>query len=268
VKWAIARILIAVVLAFQFQIAVWMWPQNASPAQATQPTADVIITYSVIVEIGPASNFILTDLGFISVGANWSAGSNATYYMIRGSRTAFPTSIIEGELLYYDTGTSCNVSGVPLDTITMYASLWSFQADNVTYAPGYVTASIGGEGMTEIADSINALSVSLGGLNFDLDLSLMFGVILVISMLFLALWRKDKEANVETSIVFLIVSGLVTLYIALSWIDAYQGIAIVFVGLAGFQLFEAVRMTMVAGGPSKGLSQFKGWLGKFKGKDE
>lgn len=208
-KWAIVRILIAVVLAFQFQIATWLWPQNATPAYATQETATVTLTYRVIVSIGPASGLTLTDLGFITVNANWTAGDNATYHMLRGSRTAYPTTITEGELLYYDTATSCNISGVPLDTITMYASLWAFQADNITHSPVYVTASIGGEGMESIANSITELSNSMGGISGLSDSMGAIGTVLgaliylipLIVFSILAFWK-------ENHIFFIIIFGI------------------------------------------------------------
>lgn len=204
-KWAIARFLMALVLAFQFQITMWIWPQQATPAYATQETATVTLTYRVIVAIGPPSLFTLTDLGFISVGANWTAGDNATYHMMRGSRTSYPTLITEGELVFYDTGTSCNISGVPLDTITMYASLWAFQADNATYSPIYVTASIGGEGMEELADSVTSLSSSLNGSFSGLNVSLntfnsilsdwlpqIIAGVIVLALLIFALWKRES----------------------------------------------------------------------------
>jgi hypothetical protein len=119
--------------------------------------------------------------------------------------------------------------------------------------------------MEEVAESINLLSTSLSGLDFSIDFDLIFGLFIVLGMFTIALWRKDKEPNVESSIMFLIVCGLVTIYIALTWIDDYQGVALAMSALGGYQLFEAVRLGIVAGGPSKGMSQFKGWYGKIRG---
>lgn len=123
-------------------------------------TAEVVITVTPEGGLTAPSNLILTDLGLTTIEVTWSVGGNSTYTMMRGSRTSYPTLITEGELLYYDTGASYNITGQSLDLQTTYVTLWAFQADNTTYS-SYVVGNIGGEGMEEIAD---ALTEGLGGL--------------------------------------------------------------------------------------------------------
>lgn len=265
-KWHITRILIALILAFQFQLVSWLIPQDYEPVYATQTTAEVTVTYTIIVEIGPVSNLMLYDLGLTTVTANWSAGANATYHMVRGSRIEYPSDIDEGELLYYGSDTTCNITGVPLDNITLYVSTWAFQADNSTHS-SVVSAFIGAgrpgvvTGYSLEVDSMSELSSALTNTVSYFEMGVQ--VFLVLGMMAIALWRKDRESP-ETAMIFLLVCGLTTIYIGLSWFSISQGIGLVFTALGGYQLFEVVRIGLASGGPSKGLSQFKGWYGKVR----
>jgi hypothetical protein len=122
--------------------------------------ADSSENFTTIALFLPPSDFTLTDLGAITITANWTTGIGSTYTMIRASRSAFPASPTDGELVYYGDATSTNSTGWDLDVITGYFSAWGYQADNVTYSATYATASIGGEGMTGISDALESLSTA------------------------------------------------------------------------------------------------------------
>ncbi len=112
-------------------------------------------------EIGGPTNLILTDMGAVSVNATWSMGDSATYTMIRAGRISAPATVSEGELLYYGDNTTTTVTGFALDTSTYYISAWGYSSDNETHSDTYVSATIGGDFMSALADAITALGTTL-----------------------------------------------------------------------------------------------------------
>ncbi len=130
-------------------------------------------------------NFIVTDLGAITGEFSWNKGSNAFYTMIRGSRDSYPITPAGGELLYYDIGTSVNISGFAFDSEAYYFSAWSFASDNITYSDEYATTTIGGEGMADIATAITNQGTLLSGF-FTSGVSLLLALLIT----GLAFWQK------------------------------------------------------------------------------
>lgn len=130
----------------------------ASIAYASNTATFSVTATGDISVVGPPSNLTLTDLGLTTVQADWVASGNATYYMIRGSRTAYPTDPTEGELLGYITAVSHNFTAADLSVNTNYVSLWAYLSDNVTHS-GYITASIGGDPMENTATNIGLLAL-------------------------------------------------------------------------------------------------------------
>ena len=85
---------------------VWLFdtpPTVTSPAEMQTPTPGTTITTS--------------DVTF-----NWSVGSGVTNYALSLGTSVGATDIFDQET----TGTSLNVSGIPLDGNTLYVRLWSF----------------------------------------------------------------------------------------------------------------------------------------------
>lgn len=227
-----------------------------APAMAAS-TADVTVTFTPgLNRPGSPTLFTLTDLGAITVTGNWTIGTgNATHTMIRAARDTYPATIADGELMYYGENSTCNWTGFSIETTTYYFSAWS--CNNVTglYSIDYVTASIGGEGMEEISDSILSLTVAFQ--TFTLSIGDILMALLLIGIAFLSFTRKDM--------IIYIVSGLITLAIGALWFDDYLLIAIAVMGLGLYQIILAVIEAVTAGGSSRGFSQFKGAYNALKG---
>lgn len=227
-----------------------------SPAMAAT-TADVLVTATPGFGIpGAVTGFTLVDLGAITVTGNWTAGTaNATHTLIRAARDTYPATVTDGELMYYGGNTTCNWTGFSLETTTYYFSAWSYNEGTDLYSIEYVTASIGGEGMEDISDSILDLSVTFQG--FVTTFGDILLALLLIGLAFLAFTKKDM--------ILYIVSGLITLSIGALWFDDYLLIAIAAVGLGVYQIILAVVEAVTAGGSSRGVSQFKGVFNAIKG---
>jgi len=110
--------------------------------------------------IAPPTNLILTDMGAISVNATWTKSAGATYTMVRIKRNEAPSDTTDGELFYYGDNVTAAMSGFSFDVNEYVARAWSYASDNVTYSADYAEASIGGEGMTEVASAISNMSTS------------------------------------------------------------------------------------------------------------
>jgi hypothetical protein len=139
--------------------------------------------------------------------------------------------------------------------ITGYFSAWGYQADNVTYSATYATASIGGEGMTGLSDALESLSTALTLIGGYIEYGI--GVFFVLAIFAIAVWRRE--------LVTYMISGLLAFFISLMWLDDYLVISLIVMFLAVYQWFEALVLAMSSGGPSKGISQFKGVIDTFRG---
>lgn len=125
-------------------------------ADETSDYIDITVTATPnLYGIVPITDLMLIDNGFVTVSANWTPGGN--YTMLRGLRDGTPSSITEGELIYYGPLSSVNITGMQLDLHEYGVAAWVFAADNTTYLEQYDTASIGGEGVTEIANGLNVI---------------------------------------------------------------------------------------------------------------
>lgn len=118
----------------------------------------------------PPIGLILTDLGGITVTANWTKEATANNTLIRISRSGYPSSITDGEWWYFDTAETVNITGVNLEVMTLYVSAWSELSGN--YSATHAYASIGGGGLTEIATSIDGLTDAVGGFNMSAILAI------------------------------------------------------------------------------------------------
>ena len=110
---------------------------------------------------GAPIGFTLTDLGGSTITANWAKGLYNTYTLVRISRNSYPSTNTSGEWLYYDTGTSVNITGWPLETTPLYVSAWGVWTDNATYSTGYATATLGGAGMLTIGIVVVVLGLTI-----------------------------------------------------------------------------------------------------------
>lgn len=155
--------------------------------------------------ITPPSGLVLTDMGFTTVAANWTAGSG-NYTMIRGLRNETPLSPLEGELLYYGPDITTNMTGLQLDTSEYMVVAWSFAADNVTYSAPII-ASIGGEDMDAIADALGGLNTVLGdgiGVSISGLAELIIIVVVMLGLAALGYWRGDRYLFILSGLGFII----------------------------------------------------------------
>lgn len=227
----VIRLLIAALLAFQWQIATWI-TAAPEPAYAYDWTpADVTVTYHMTGGMTPITDLTLTDLGFVSVSANWTPGG--TYTMLRGLRDGIPSSITDGELIYYGPSSTVNITGMQLDLYDYGVAAWTYAADNVTYLESYDTATIGGDGVDEIANeitgiatSVNDLSTTFGGFS-----TLLTGTIIPIALLliitFFGYWHRDKP--------LLLIGGIGWMIYGFSYWSTYWWLSVILV-LSGFAI--------------------------------
>jgi len=142
-----------------------------------------------ITDIFPPTGLTLTDLGAITVNAEWAKGVNSTYTMLRVSRTDYPSNITEGELFYYGDGVTANSTGYSLDTNTYFVTAWGFGSDNITYSNSYVTASIGGDGMENLATAFGVFNGILAV--WPTYFLIGFGLLVIIGLSLLAFWKLN-----------------------------------------------------------------------------
>jgi len=157
-------------------------------------------TTAYVPVFNPPTNLILTDLGCTTVNASWIKEPTANNTLIRISRTAYPTSITEGEWAYFNIGESCNITGLNLDIMVLYVSAWSELSDN--YSTEYAYASIGGTGMESLATSINAIATAMAGVISTIPQFV--GIILLIAIAILAFWRHDKILYIISGLLFIV----------------------------------------------------------------
>ena len=122
---------------------------------------------------------------------------------------------------------------------------------NVTAAIDNMTAALTGTpaAVTSLAAALALIAAVL---------PLFFELALMVSLLYLAFSKQDMILHV--------VSGLVTTFIALLWLDDYTGVSVVLIGLGAYQLiWQALIPATVSSGPSRGLSQFKGLIRRMRG---
>lgn len=230
-------------------------------------TADLTITVTIInpVEVYAPTGFTLTDLGAITVEAEWTPGSgNTTYTMIRASRLDYPVSPSEGELLYYGPLSSANFTGFALDSSIYYMSAWAYNADNTTYSSSYATASIGGEYVGEIADAIESLANSSPFSTLEEFGFLALQVVITVMILVVA-FRRREGASYENAFLNL-VAGMMTTYTALTLTSQiHYGVGIPVFMIGGYQFYRFIIGVFASGGASRGLSQFQRVIDTFKG---
>jgi hypothetical protein len=169
-----------------------MFAANSAGSDWADSTANFTTIGGVL---RPPSGLTLTDLGGFTVTANWTTGTSSNYTLLRISRRSFPSTNVTDEFLYYGSGESCNITGWPLDTQVLYVSAWGVASNNATFSSSYETASIGGEGMTGIADAINNVAGTI---------TIFQGILLLLPLIgfsVLAFWK-------ENHILFMITAGI------------------------------------------------------------
>ncbi len=91
------------------------------------------------------TDFTITDLGGSTAKLDWTLGDGADNTLIRMRRDIYPTSITDGESVYFDSGTTTNQTGLSLDITTYYYRAWSEASGE--YSEDYAGGTTGGSNM-------------------------------------------------------------------------------------------------------------------------
>jgi len=107
------------------------------------------------------TNFLLGDLGASTATGNWTTGVGATATYGRYKRDSYPTSRTEGELFYGGNGTSTNITGLNLDSVTYYVTLWG--QNGVNFSTDVAQNKVGGTtmGMILVFAIITSFGIAL-----------------------------------------------------------------------------------------------------------
>lgn len=181
-KWKtlLALILITlVIIPADWVTATATLPWTGYTATSSTPGQKTIsLTFNFYIPgLDPPTAFTLTDLEGITASANWTKDPEASYTMIRISRFDYPTTPSEGELAYYGDNVTCDIPGIYFDGLVIYASAFSYEADNTTYSPTYATASIGEGTVGDIADELSLFNDFLDSGFLLLAVSLVFALV-------------------------------------------------------------------------------------------
>ncbi len=146
-----------------------------------------------LILVGAPTNLTLTDLGAITVSANWTPGLSSTYTMLRASYNDYPASTTEGELMYYGSDNSIGLASFALETTKYYFVAIGYHSDNITCSYEYARAIIGGEDMETLAENVgiigSALSTFLTGVLPIVEAIWQF--LIAGAIIGLAFWRKN-----------------------------------------------------------------------------
>ncbi len=87
-------------------------------------------------------------------------------------------------------------------------------------------------------------------------MSSVFEIVIFLMFLILAWWQKDM--------ILWLMSGLATIYIAATYSDDLPAFCGLLFALAVYELYLGLMIAIQAGGPAKGLSQFKAMFSRVK----
>ena len=213
------------------------------------PGADVTIkaTGLVVSVVRAPKNLVLTIIGRNLVNATWEKGVSSNYTLLLVGEQQYPGLPSENNVIYYGDATSVNFTW-PITDLEVFVSGWGFAADNITYSNAYVQATTGGEGVAQIADAVMVIAGLAGQL---------FEILLVLGLVAIAFWRGEM--------LFYFISGVITLFIGLSWLDNYAGVSMALCFLAAYELFKGLMLALTSDKPSGGTSVFKSLFHKIKG---
>ena len=231
-----------------------------SPVLAvTSPNADVTVTYRIQLPLEAPTGFTVTWITDKLVNISWVPGYGSNSTLVLAKVDSLPTGPTDGYILYSGNGSSANDTFTNLDIIGGRVYYAGFAvSENGSYSEAG-TGDVEGLGVSELADSVDALTTVFGGMATTVEM--LFGLLLVVGLFAATLAVKDWE----TKLVILVISGLASIYVGLEWVASSQILCIVITGLGTFQLIQAVILALSTGGQSKGSSQFKGIIGSIKG---
>lgn len=150
-------------------------------------TADVVITASGYI-VGSPSGLVISYTGEDWVDISWVKGLGANNTMVRVGHNSYPTSLTDGDLVYYGNGTACT-----------YVIDYERLLENNNYEGLYFNSwSQGAGGVWQL------VSVSSGASLFWRDVILMFliVVLIVLSLTFFAFRLKNVALSIMAAFGF------------------------------------------------------------------
>lgn len=153
-KWYIARIIIALALAFQFQIFGWL--DKPLPVNAATSTADVTVYVRIEYEgVLPPSGFRVTRITDTEVLLEWTPAEGSANTSIRMKINSLPEDINDGYLVYTGNASTFTDTWLHLDYIwsEIYYIAYSENATggySESYAWGYTESPY----VEEVADNL------------------------------------------------------------------------------------------------------------------
>lgn len=182
------RIAIALTVAFLWQLLGLLAIPPTPLMAAASLNADVTVTYFLPGGLGIPYNLTITRLDANTINVEWSGYT--PYYLLQVDAEDYITSPGLQQEAYYGATTSVNITW-PYDNMEVYATLWGYAADNVTYTTEYAEAMAGGTLLTQIADSINSFTATFDGMVSIIYL--VVALMVIIGLAALAYWRSDRR---------------------------------------------------------------------------
>lgn len=232
-KWKIGRIIIILVAVFQFQLIGFLNPL-VEKAEASS-SADMTVYFTPMGGPLPPFGFTATYINDYTVKLDWTKAGSANNTMIRVKDNGYPTSATDGNLVFFGDALSTNDTAVDYFNFLgkkYYAAFTDNQTgDNVTWAwsmPSYI--ALEGPSVSDLVTQVTNFNALL-----DVIRGQYIALFLMLGMLALTLWRKEVFLYVVTS--------LITVFIALSWVKVSPPISLCLLGMACYLLYEAVRLS-------------------------
>jgi hypothetical protein len=94
---------------------------------------------TVYTKPGDPTDLVATAVSETQINLTWTAGSGSEKTMLRRKTASYPTDTTDGTQVYYDTGVSCNDTGLSTG-VTYYYRAWAWDT-NSGYSDGYAQAT-------------------------------------------------------------------------------------------------------------------------------
>lgn len=226
-------------------------------------SVDITITVTPVLP-GTAlatANFTATYVTDNVVLLTWDGlPTNATSVMIRVKDNGYSDNYSDGYWLYDGSGDNVTDTNVNFNEYFGYKKYTAYSWNGTDWSPFYSQAEVINPAVADLVTQLTNFNELIEDFNKLLSLSLgsILFFLLMLVMVIVAFWKR-------TDPVILAVSGLLTLFTGLYWIDEYAGIAIVLVVLGCYQFFNALLIVFASGKASRGLSQFIEWYHRIRG---
>lgn len=160
-KWRIVRIIIIIVLAFQFQLLGIRLPGQLESYVMASNSADVVVRVTPFIGLAIApTGFTVTRITDKLIRLDWTPSENTT--VILAKVDGLPTGPTDGYIVYTGNGTTTNDTFTNLDIIggKVFYAAYSVNATG-GYSPSAATGWVEGAGMTLLALALLATALTV-----------------------------------------------------------------------------------------------------------